>query len=61
MIGDFSKSEPSQALQNALKNLIACGEAVGALTHRSSIATEASMSGKAFDDMVDRCQGLCTE
>ncbi|KAK2140078.1 hypothetical protein LSH36_1491g00066 [Paralvinella palmiformis] len=61
MLGDFTSSEPSQAAQNALKNLISCGEAAGELSRGSDLTTGPMMSGKAFYDMVQRCRGLCSD
>jgi len=60
MIGDFTKSEPSQASQNALKNLITCGQAGEALSRSIDFTTGPKMTGKAFFEMIKRCNGLCT-
>lgn len=61
MIGDFSKSEPSQASQNALKNLINCGQAAEAVSRDPEFTTGPEMTGKAFFEMVKRCNGLCAD
>jgi len=61
MIGDFTKSEPSQASQNALKSLITCGQAGEALTQSADFTTGPEMTGKAFFEMIKRCNGLCTD
>lgn len=61
MIGDFSKSEPSQASQNALKNLINCGQAAEAVSRDPEFTTGPEMTGKAFFEMIKRCNGLCAD
>ncbi|KAK2155988.1 hypothetical protein LSH36_224g02021 [Paralvinella palmiformis] len=60
MIGDFTKSEPSQASQNALKNLLSCGQAAEALSRSADFTTGPKMTGKALFEMIKRCNGLCT-
>jgi hypothetical protein len=59
MIGDFTKSEPSQASLNALKNLINCGQAGEDLSRSADFTTGPEMTGKAFFEMVKKCNGLC--
>ena len=59
MIGDFTKSEPSQASLNALKNLINCGQAGEDLSRSADFTTGLEMTGKAFFEMVKKCNGLC--
>jgi len=61
VIGDFGKKEPSQALQDALNNLIICGKAAEELTSGARLRTTPAMSGQAFYDMLDRCDGLCLD
>ncbi|KAK2140079.1 hypothetical protein LSH36_1491g00070 [Paralvinella palmiformis] len=54
IIGDFTKSGPSEALQTAMSDLVQCGEAGGTLAQDSNLVTSPSMSGKAFHDAVQR-------
>ena len=61
MIGDYTKLGPSQAVQNALKNLISCGQAAKALSGDAAFITSPEMTGKAFFEMIERCDGLCTD
>lgn len=56
LIGDFTKSEPSEAQQDATNDLIQCGEAGGVLSKDSNIVTSPSMSGKAFYYLIHRRQ-----
>nr|3EP1_A Chain A, PGRP-Hd - Peptidoglycan recognition protein homologue [Alvinella pompejana]3EP1_B Chain B, PGRP-Hd - Peptidoglycan recognition protein homologue [Alvinella pompejana] len=61
VIGDFGKKEPSQALQDALSKLIICGQAAEELSSGARLRTTPAMSGQAFYDMLDRCDGLCLD
>ena len=61
MIGDFNKSEPSEAALNALKKLITCGQSAGALSRDFDVSTTPEISGQALFDMIKRCNGLCVD
>jgi hypothetical protein len=61
LLGEFSKSQPNQAMQTALNNLMLCGETAGLLSRESSFVTEPMMSGKAVDEMIRQCRGLCID
>lgn len=59
LIGDFSKTEPSEAAQDALNTLIVCGKETDELTADVKMTSGPQMAGKAFYDMLTRCNGLC--
>ncbi|KAK2162139.1 hypothetical protein LSH36_103g06087 [Paralvinella palmiformis] len=61
LIGDFSKIEPSQASQDALNSLIVCGKESDKLATGAQMTTGAQMAGKAFYNLLVRCNGLCVE
>jgi len=61
MIGDFTKVEPSQESQNALKNLITCGQANMQILKDFELVVDPDMSGQAFFNMIERCNGLCRD
>ncbi|KAK2139410.1 hypothetical protein LSH36_1807g00000 [Paralvinella palmiformis] len=53
VIGDFTKLEPSQASQNALKNVISCGQEAEVLSRSADITTDPEMKGNAFFEMIE--------
>ena len=59
MIGDFTSAEPSLDSQKALKDLVSCGEASGKLSPDFNFMMSPEVTGQAFCDMIQRCNGLC--
>ncbi|KAK2141394.1 hypothetical protein LSH36_1109g00022 [Paralvinella palmiformis] len=58
--GSQTTFEPSQASQNALMNLLSCGQAAEELSRSADFTTGPKMTGKALFEMIKRCNGLCT-
>ncbi|KAK2141387.1 hypothetical protein LSH36_1110g00033 [Paralvinella palmiformis] len=59
MIGDFTNKKPSYESLSALKNLLSCRQVSGVLSDPFDITTTPEISGKAFFDLLKRCNGIC--
>ncbi|KAK2145892.1 hypothetical protein LSH36_649g01003, partial [Paralvinella palmiformis] len=59
LIGDFTKTEPSEVAQQSLNKLFLCGISSHMLRRTSRLIVAPFRCGRAFYEMFDSCQCFC--